>query len=305
MKKEVKSYICTLEGNGATTKLHLPKDSKQSLHLIQRYLILQIFIPKSAECSFSFGISDMGNNKRRIMLSTSYKEISANPLHVQITLGIVNQYRWLNLCFDLCSLVSDTWPGQTFKTLDSISISAQVKLRRVFTMKCQPRDTTDDDDLYSITESTNSNVQLDNIPKAHQFASSVDAWTQVINMNKMRHFEWKSKGGDPTQKPGISLSIDLDSSGGKKPPNGKYHIAFGTKVPTPRSKHKNEKDVSVTNRSRHSAESKRDRSRDGSQGDRNTLKVQPRDRKNSDPCEYQEDPDLLVDKGKIYVEQKL
>ena len=45
----------------------------------------------------------------------------------------------------MVNIVSDTWQGQTFGKVDSLSISANCKLRRIFTMKHQPPDTTDDD----------------------------------------------------------------------------------------------------------------------------------------------------------------
>ena len=39
------------------------------------------------------------------------------------------------MIFDLSSLTNDIWKNQTFKTIDSISICANCKLRKVFTMK--------------------------------------------------------------------------------------------------------------------------------------------------------------------------
>ena len=54
-------------------------------------------------------------------------------------------FQWLNLCFDMVSLVGETWRGQTFKALESISISANCRVRKIFTMKVQPPDTVGDD----------------------------------------------------------------------------------------------------------------------------------------------------------------
>ena len=72
-------------------------------------------------------------------------------------------FQWLNLCFDLVSLVGDTWKGQTFKSIESICISANCKLRRMFTMKSQPPDTTEDDgkaNKISTYESSPSSLDI-------------------------------------------------------------------------------------------------------------------------------------------------
>nr|XP_006821003.1 PREDICTED: uncharacterized protein C3orf67 homolog [Saccoglossus kowalevskii] len=86
--KDVKSYVFVVEGEGTTTKMQLPKDNKQSLLLIQRYLILQLMVPLGHDFSIELSISDMGNNKRRLFLSSSQKEISITPLHAKIPLSI-------------------------------------------------------------------------------------------------------------------------------------------------------------------------------------------------------------------------
>lgn len=61
---------------------------------------------------------------------------------------VLSFFQWLNLCLDLVSLVSETWRGETYKMLDSISISANCRIRKIFTMKIQPPDTVGDDGRY-------------------------------------------------------------------------------------------------------------------------------------------------------------
>ena len=65
--------------------------------------------------------------------------ISNCPYHVFDT------PQWLNLALDMVSLVGEAWTSQTFRSVDQLSVSANCRLRRVFTMKSQPPDTTDDD----------------------------------------------------------------------------------------------------------------------------------------------------------------
>lgn len=54
-------------------------------------------------------------------------------------------FQWLNLCVDLVSIVGETWRGQTYRSIESVCVSANCKLRRIFTLKCQPPDTAEDE----------------------------------------------------------------------------------------------------------------------------------------------------------------
>ncbi|KAK3103082.1 hypothetical protein FSP39_016320 [Pinctada imbricata] len=251
--KEVKGNVCSLEGSSATTKMQLPKD-RQSLTLIQRYLIFQIFIPRGQEFSFELGVTDLSNNKRRILLSTSQKESHVTPLHAKVPLTILRRHVWLNLCLDLVSLVSDLWRGQTFKATESITISANCKLRRVFTMKSQPPDTAGDEEMHGCPS---SNVgELDQIPKQCQFATDVSFVTQLINVTKIKHVE-RFKGGGETHRPVSNMEVDLNASGRRTSLNdSNYHIAFGTKVPGVPNQSKSK--GNVTNRSLRSNMSRAD-----------------------------------------------
>ena len=49
--KEVKSFVFVLEGSSQTNKIQLPKENKQILGLIQRFLVLQIYIPLGQDFS--------------------------------------------------------------------------------------------------------------------------------------------------------------------------------------------------------------------------------------------------------------
>ena len=58
--------------------------------------------------------------------------------------------QWLNLCMDMVSLVGETWSGQTYHAIDHITVSANCKVRRIFTMKSQSPDTTDDSGQFGV-----------------------------------------------------------------------------------------------------------------------------------------------------------
>ncbi|XP_059169675.1 protein CFAP20DC-like isoform X2 [Physella acuta] len=257
-EKEVKGYILALEGASATTKVQAPKDQKQSLTLVQRFLVLQIYLSKGADFSMELSVTDLGNNKRRILLSTSQKEVQVTPLHAKVPLTIVKKAIWLNLTLDMVSLVGEMWTGQTFRSVDQISISANCRLRRVFTMKSQPPDTTEDEEL---DPSINSG-EMDNIPKNCQFAPDVQHFTQVITLNKIKHAERVRSGKGSTladqYRPGSTLELDLNASG-KKIQTADGKIAFGSKAPrVPESGRKTSRQGSVTNRSLKSQTSRND-----------------------------------------------
>lgn len=143
--KEVKSYVYTLEGSTSTTRMQIPKDPKQSLTLIQQFIIFQIWIPKGGDFSIELAVTDLGNNKRRLNFSTTSKGSAPDPLHAKISLSVIKRGIWMNLCLDMVSLVKESWRGQTYKAIEGVSISANCRVRRIFTMKVQPPDTTDDE----------------------------------------------------------------------------------------------------------------------------------------------------------------
>ncbi|XP_033105568.1 uncharacterized protein C3orf67 homolog [Anneissia japonica] len=242
--KEIKSYCHVVEGSTASTKMQLPKDPKHALCLIQRFFVIQLFVSLGQDFSVELGICDMCNNKRRIVLSTSHKEVSVTPLHAKIPLAILRKAVWLNLCLDMVSFVGEAFKGQTFKSLDSITISATCKLRKIFTLKVQPLDNTDDDDLYICSPLTND-TEVDHIPVQCQFHKDVPFQTQVINMNKLRHADYKMRGELVGSRPSSSSEPDLNASRGKD--KGPTHIAFGSRVRVPSSP-STKKPTSASNR---------------------------------------------------------
>ncbi|XP_066283615.1 protein CFAP20DC-like isoform X3 [Branchiostoma lanceolatum] len=228
--KDVKSYVYTLEGGSTTTKMQIPKDAKQSLFLVQRYLVFQIYIPLGQDFSVELGITDLANNKRRILLSTCQREIAATPLHAKIPLTILRKKVWLHLVLDLLSLVGENFRGQTFRALESLTLSANCRIRKVFTMKAQPPDTTDDDELYSCDPVTD--VEIDSIPRALQLSREVEQCTQVLTMTKIRQAEWKIRG-DSSRPTSSTETPDRLNASRRVSDDRPTHIAFGSRVAIP------------------------------------------------------------------------
>ncbi|XP_062978162.1 protein CFAP20DC [Elgaria multicarinata webbii] len=219
--KEVKGFVFVLEGSSQTNKMQLPKETRQTLGLIQQFLVLQIYVPLGKDFSTELLITDLRNIKRRLYLSTIHKELSVTPLHAKIPLFMIKRKIWCNLCLDLVAFTSEIFKGAVFQSLDGIIVSANCKLRKIFTLKSKPLDTADED----------ADGQTDTIPRACQLNSDVPQVTQLLNMNKLRPAEQKS-GNRPLTSP--ELVDHLMNRGSATTRNNKNqdvsHIAFGSKV---------------------------------------------------------------------------
>ncbi|XP_067854926.1 uncharacterized protein C3orf67 homolog isoform X2 [Heptranchias perlo] len=247
--KEVKSYVYILEGSSQRNRMQLPKDSKQTLGLIQRFLVLQLCVPVGQDFSTELRITDSGNIKRRLYLSTIHKELSATPLHAKIPLSIIKRKIWSNLCIDLVSFTDAAFKGAGFQSLDRIVVSANCKLRKIFTMKLQPQDTTFEDDMYSLQCFTDGPTDM--IPKSCQLGIDVDQVTQLLNVVKLRQGEL-SIGSQPLASTDLAQHTNRGTASARSVRNQDIsHIAFGSKVlgPPPTSGRKvgtaGSKDLSV------------------------------------------------------------
>uniref|UniRef100_A0A3Q3F8F7 CFA20 domain-containing protein n=1 Tax=Kryptolebias marmoratus TaxID=37003 RepID=A0A3Q3F8F7_KRYMA len=116
--------------------------------LIQRFLVLQVNIPRCCDFSAELVITDPEHLKRRLHFSTVHKELSATLLHAKIPLTELKRDTWSTLCIDLAS-----WTGKLFKgflTLDGITLFATCKVRRIFTMKTDPGKMSDDGNAFGV-----------------------------------------------------------------------------------------------------------------------------------------------------------
>ncbi|XP_005387328.1 PREDICTED: uncharacterized protein C3orf67 homolog isoform X3 [Chinchilla lanigera] len=218
--KEVKSFVFVLEGSSQTNKIQLPKENKQILGLIQRFLVLQIYIPLGQDFSTELLITDLGNIKRRLYLSTVHKELSSTPLHAKIPLFMIKRKIWCNLCIDLAAFTSEIFKGAVFQSLDGIVVSANCKLRKIFTLRSKPQDTADKD----------ADEPTDIIPRSCQLTTDVPHVTQLLNMTKLRQTEIKF-GGHPLRSAESDQFIHRGTSSVRNSKSQDIcHIAFGSKV---------------------------------------------------------------------------
>nr|XP_044991680.1 protein CFAP20DC isoform X1 [Jaculus jaculus] len=215
--KEVKSFVFVLEGSSQTNKIQLPQESRQKLGLIQRFLVLQIYLPLGQDFSTELLITDLRNIKRRLYLSTVHKELSSTPLHAKIPLLMVKRKIWCNLCIDLVAFTSEIFKGAVFQSLDGITVSANCKLRKIFTLKSKPHDAADKDG-----EPTGI------IPRSCQLPADVPHMTQLLNMTKLHQIQC---GGHPLRSAESDQFINRGAGSARSSRSQDVcHIAFGSKV---------------------------------------------------------------------------
>ncbi|XP_053455599.1 protein CFAP20DC [Nycticebus coucang] len=226
--KEVKSFVFVLEGSSQTNKIQLPKENKQILGLIQRFLVLQIYVPLGQDFSTELLITDLGNIKRRLYLSTVHKELSSTPLHAKIPLFMIKRKIWCNLCIDLVAFTNEIFKGAVFQSLDGIIVSANCKLRKIFTLKSKPQDTADKDAVCSVPFPKDEPTDI--IPRSCQLTTDVPHITQLLNMTKLRQTEIKF-GSQPLSSAESDQFINRGTSSVRNSKNQDVcHIAFGSRV---------------------------------------------------------------------------
>ncbi|KAM7170891.1 protein CFAP20DC isoform 8-T9 [Macrochelys suwanniensis] len=227
--KEVKGFVFVLEGSSQTNKIQLPKETRQTLGLIQRFLVLQIYVPLGQDFSTELLVTDLGNIKRRLYLSTVQKELSVTPLHAKLPLFMIKRKIWCNLCIDLVAFTSEIFKGAVFQSLDGIIISANCKLRKIFTLKSKPQDTAEEDDIFGLPFTADD--PTDTIPRTCQLNTDVPQVTQLLNMTKLRQPEIRFGGRPLTSSESVDQLINRGQGSTHNSKNQDVsHIAFGSKV---------------------------------------------------------------------------
>jgi len=158
--KVLKGYVFHVTGNAL---MRLPREDKPRLGLVQPILVLQVYLPQGKPFSVEIGITDQTRTRRRLLFSSAFKETSTNPLHARFPLvdssrlEKVQRNCWVSLCFDVEAMVPKAWPGQHYKTLDSLQISPDCRLRKVYTLRGQPLA---EENLLRLQDGTTTMIQV-------------------------------------------------------------------------------------------------------------------------------------------------
>jgi hypothetical protein len=132
--KDSKSQVLVLEPSTTGTKVSLPKDG-ESMALSHRILVVQLFANPTSPISIELNVTD-SEGRRRMHFSSSFNSVVVDPLHVKYPLCGLPRNTWLQLCLDVQSIYDTTFRGLSFlNCITSVSIAAQGKLRKIFTMQ--------------------------------------------------------------------------------------------------------------------------------------------------------------------------
>jgi hypothetical protein len=174
---QVKGYCYSCDKIG---RLSLPKD-KSSIYLIQPFLNLQLYIPQGANFSLELLMSDLSGDRRRFFLSTAQYEAKINALHVNLPMPGLLRGKWVNVVFDLASLMNENFRNQVFRSLNGLTLSGTFKLRKIFTLKFRPPDTSG----AEVLDYDYANKHIEAIPRAISFPIGVENIAQIFNMNRI------------------------------------------------------------------------------------------------------------------------
>ena len=106
--KSVRGYVLRCDGDRPS--IRMPKDERRSLGLVQPYLVLQVNVPAAKPFALELSVSDTAKARRRVLLSTSFREPVRTPLHTRLPLSALHRDVWVDLTFDLVDLVARrTW----------------------------------------------------------------------------------------------------------------------------------------------------------------------------------------------------
>lgn len=82
--KPSRGYVFSSTG-GTCSKLQWPGNSKLSYSITHPFLVLQTMIDAVQSYSIEITVLDSGRAKRRLVLSTAFRDFSTNSLHAQVS----------------------------------------------------------------------------------------------------------------------------------------------------------------------------------------------------------------------------
>mmetsp|Transcript_17132 Transcript_17132/g.30743 ORF Transcript_17132/g.30743 Transcript_17132/m.30743 type:complete len:320 (-) Transcript_17132:31-990(-) len=190
-----RSFVLNL---GATARAALPKSTKETLGLVQPYVVFQAFFPKGKLLTIEIGFTDNTGTLRRLIF-TQGREIVRNQLHARIPIDAVSRDIWVNLCIDVVSFISHCFPSITMRSIDSLSVSGMCLVKRIFTMRMRLRDTTKDND--------DANYYYEPVPVPCEFPRHSQCVSQYFDLEKVGGQRLVAYSTSPPKTKALSTKI--------------------------------------------------------------------------------------------------
>lgn len=135
--RTIKGYMAALEKEGVTTSIQIPRSSKSTLGITQPLLVIQMQLHPEKGFSMELILLDSGRHRRRFLLSTNFKDVDSNNLHVSIPWVQPDREDWTNVAINLSDLVSRysaSTSGVSYVSLESFTIQPVCRIRKIFTL---------------------------------------------------------------------------------------------------------------------------------------------------------------------------
>ena len=153
--------------------MQIPINEKSSLNLMHGFLTFQIYLNTTKSFTIEIAISDNNNGKKRILLSACSREFTINQMHCRIPIINIPTGIWINFSIDILSFINECFKGQSFRSIDSICLSADCKIKRICGMR----------QLYTVSEEEYFKGNDNILPKGFIFPINVKYINFNLDMN--------------------------------------------------------------------------------------------------------------------------
>ena len=200
-----KSYYHILLTGGVSI-LSLPIQEKQTLKLSNLFLLFQFVLLNHKSFLIELIVTDNNNIKKmlKITLDNNY------PLNI-----------WTNLLIDTFNIFKQTYPNTQLKYIDSILITGNIKLRKIYSLKTKEEDLPKSLDL-------GKSVLLQNF-----FLYNLKTGLEKIDIKFSEHSNKKKNNNNPNLNNGKNVHIKTQNKSSINSLNEKIkkNLEFGNKIP--------------------------------------------------------------------------
>ena len=202
-----KSYFHILLTGGVSI-LSLPSQDKQTLQMTNLFLLFQFVLMNPKGFLIELNVRDFSNTKKllKITLDNNF------PLNI-----------WTNLLIDTFNIFQQTYPNSQLKYIDSILITGNIKLRKIYSLKTKEEDLPKSLDL-------GKSVFLQNF-----FYHNLNQGLEKIDIKFSEHSNKKNNNQNynTPSKPGKTTHFKTDNKTNLNPlmDKTKKNIEFGNKIP--------------------------------------------------------------------------
>lgn len=178
-------------GSGGLSKMQIPKKPKDNLGIIQSFIVFQLYLFSPKQFSIEIAISDTKKIKHRLIFSTHLRDKTSHHFSSLIPILDLPLGVWVNLSIDVLSFVCDCFKFLTFKSIDGICLSANCKVRKIFTMRNRLISESDYESIIQRAEGevneshTCNDNDMEKIPLSLDMPSRANARSINLNVNKV------------------------------------------------------------------------------------------------------------------------